>query len=256
MFKAPQSIEAAPNSAPANNVSPGDQSTTGENGAFVKPPPPAPFAPLNQDKYLCIYKDGESPACFPPGDYYAQSKMGFETSAVDSMSLPPQPGWSLIVHWTTGGLRRRGELPIAPKKTNDDTFDKYVSPKADKKNSEDLNAYMSGISNLQDNGPGTFTVKAPNDGPDPVCCLFSDVSFKANVLCLGQGGGDLPNNWKKVPQSVSCHAGGAIWLYSQNYGDDTGAQIKGNVLDLRDQLLGASTGSFSQNVTSVWVGKA
>ena len=142
-----------------------------------------------------------------------------------------------------------------PKKTNDNTFGKNVSPKADGKDSKNLHAYMSGISNLQGNDTCTFTVQAPNDGPDPVCCLFWDVSFKANVICLGQGGGDLPDNWKKVPQSVSCHAGGAIWLYSQNYGNTTGAQIKGNVLDLRDQLLGVGTGSFPQNVASVWVGK-
>ena len=249
-------IEAAPDGARSDNVSPADQSTTGQNGASVKPPPPAPFAPLTRDKYLCIYKDGDNPACFPPGDYYAQSKMGFENSAVDSVSLPSQPGWSLIVHWTTGGLRRRGELPIQPKKTNDDTFDKNVSPKADGKKSQELNAYMSGISNLQGYGPGTFTVKAPDDGPDPVCCLFSDVSFKANVLCLGQGGGDLPDKWKKVPQSVRCHAGGAIWLFAESYGDKTSAQIKGNVEDLKDQLLGPDTGSFSKNVAAVWVGKA
>lgn len=78
------------------------------------------------------------------------------------------------------------------------------------KNSHELNAYMSGISKLQSNGSGTFTVKAPNDGPDPVGWLFSDMSFKANVLCLGQGGGDLPENCKKGPLSVRCHAGGAI----------------------------------------------
>ncbi|KAL2044688.1 hypothetical protein N7G274_002462 [Stereocaulon virgatum] len=125
--------------------------------------------------------------------------MGFENSAVNSMGLAPQPGWSLIVHWTAGGLRLCGELPIKPQKTNEDIFEKHVSPKADHKKSADLNAYMSGISNLQDNGPGTFTVKAPDDGPDAVCCLFSDVSFEANVLCLGQGGGDLPDDWKKAP---------------------------------------------------------
>lgn len=60
----------------------------------------------------------------------------------------------------------------------------------------------------------------------------------------------------KVPQSVSCHAGGTIWLYSESYGDASDAQIKINVVGLANRFLGAGTGSFFKNVTAAWVGKA
>lgn len=246
-------------------ASDGDQSTTGQDGAYVKPPPATPFAPLPKEKFLCIYKDGEKGTCWPPGTYSSQGGLGFESKTVNSVSLPENPGWSLTVHWKHGGMRMRmhrrdpAPLPdrptIQPVEEEDKVFDKNVNPKADENASDDLLAYMEGVANGYDK-KGTFTVKAPGDGPEPICCLFSEVDFVGNALCLGLGGGDLPPQWKKVPQSVSCHAGGAVWIYAEKYGDGNGAEINGEVKDLASQLYGPDDKNFAKNVVAAWVKKA
>lgn len=170
------------------------------------------------------------------------------------------------MHWTTGGVfkpksrARRDRPQPQPEKTSNQKFDKSIDPNSDKERSKSLQTFMSGISSQQSSGreaqAGTFTVHAPDDGPDAVCCLFTGVSYGGNVLCLGQGGGALPDGWKKVAQSVSCHAGGAMWMYRDTYGDKTGAVVKGNLEDLAQKRLGGDEGSFKEKVGAVWVSKA
>ena len=80
---------------------------------------------------------------------------------------------------------------------------------------------MTGV-NPNADGESAFTIEAPNGGPNLVCCLFSDVQFRDNVWCVGVGGGDTLPQWKNVAQSISCHAGGNVWLYAEEYGDAGG----------------------------------
>ena len=47
---------------------------------------------------------------------------------------------------------------------------------------------------LNIDGEAWFQVLAPDDGPKPVCCLFSEVNFGGNVFCAGEGGGDVPES--------------------------------------------------------------
>lgn len=111
---------------------------------------------------------------------------------------------------------------------------------------------MSAIDTNRD-GLATFTIKGPNNGPDPVCCLFSGTQFAGNVWCVGVGGGPTLPQWSDVAQSVSCHNGGNVWLYAQKYVDTGGALVQGNVLDLSNEPYGNSQGKFSQNVKALWV---
>lgn len=44
-----------------------------------------------------------------------------------------------------------------------------------------------------------------------------------------------------------------MWLYVKAYGDAGAVLVKGNQLDLKNELYGAGKGTFSQAVTAIWV---
>ena len=113
---------------------------------------------------------------------------------------------------------------------------------------------MGAIDNNLD-GEASFNVGGPGDGPDPVCCLFTETKFGGNVWCMGvAGGGTLPQ-WQNKAQSVSCHNGGEAWVYADSYNDKGGAHITGNVDDLASIPYGKDTATFSQNIKALWVCK-
>ncbi|KAL9602195.1 MAG: hypothetical protein Q9179_002621 [Wetmoreana sp. 5 TL-2023] len=206
-----------------------DQSTDNQGGAFVAPPPRAPFKPLAQTDYLCIIHGSDQPFCLPPGTYRKQSGLGFEIKEVDSLTLPPG-GWSLAVHW-------RWYSYAGPIGYTDRTYSENQDPTKETEELKNFKRDMDGI-DMNENGEATFTVVGPNDGPDPVCCLFTKPSFGGNVWCMGVGGDDVLPQWKDKAQSVSCHNGGQVWLYAKEYGDAGAALIKGNVEDLKNEPYG------------------
>lgn len=226
----------------------GSGSTDGQGGAVVKAPPPAPFKPLAQTGYACIFHGKGHPFCLPPGTYSRQSGLGFEVKDVDSLTLPLSGGWSLSTHWEAIPQPRSPR----PAPHVDQTYTVNQDPT---KGSNQLESYKTDWQGIDANrdGTSTFHISAPNDGPDPVCCLFTEPSFGGNVWCAGVGGGDILPQWKDKPQSVSCHGGGQIWLYADHYNDAGGVLIRGNVADLKDEPYGTETGSFSKNVKALWV---
>lgn len=224
------------------------QSTDGQGGATVAPPPPAPFKPLAQTDYACLIHANDAPFCLPPGAYHKQSGLGFEISRVDSLTLPLGGAWSLATHW------KQMPQPHEPgQRYADRTYKVNQDPK---KASRELSTYQDDMKaiDMDVNGEATFTVIGPGDGPDPVCCLFTEAKFGGNVWCVGVGGGDTLPQWKKQAQSVSCHNGGQVWIYAKEYGDAGGALIKGNVEDLADEPFGDKD-SFSKKVVALWVSK-
>ena len=225
----------------------GSQSTDGQGGAVVNAPAATPFKPLTQADYACIFHGKNQPFCLPPGTYYKQSGMGFEVKDVDTLTLPPG-GWTLSTHWQAAPVPRSPRPPAYV----DHTYKVNQDPA---KSSPELDTYKSDMSGIDANrdGASTFKITAPNDGPNPVCCLFSEVSFGGNVWCAGVGGGDMLPQWKDQPQSVSCHGGGQVWLYADHYNDKGGVLIKGNVDDLKYEPYGANKGSFSKNVKAMWI---
>ena len=223
----------------------GQQSTDGQGGTFVAPPPQSPFAPLSQNDYVCIYKSGQGPFCLPPGTYGKQSGLGFEIKNVDSLSLPPG-GWGLATHWEDAPIPRSPR----PQGYTDVTYTKGIDPGTDSKGSKAFNDNLQGI-DINRDGKANFTIAGPTDGPDPVCCLFAEPSFGGDVWCVGVGGGNTLPQWTNVPQSVSCHGGANVWLYAKEYGDAGGALIKGNMEDLKDKPYRNSKGSFSRNVKAL-----
>jgi hypothetical protein len=226
----------------------GSQSTDGQGGAVVKAPPPAPFKSLAQTDYACIFHGSDQPFCLPPGTYHKQSGLGFEVNDIDSLTLPLSGGWSLSTHWQA----MQDYRSTRPGRQVEHTYSVNQDPT---KKSNQLETYKTdwyGI-NANRDGQSRFHISAPNDGPDPVCCLFTEPSFGGDVWCVGVGGGDILPQWKDKPQSVSCHAGGQVWLYADHYNDEGGVLIRGNVEDLKDEPYGPDKGSFSKNVKAMWV---
>ena len=154
----------------------------------------------------------------------------------------------MSVHWKHAPEYRSPR----PQRYTDAKFNAPIDSNKDQKASRGLTGNMAYVSTNLD-GEATFTVKAPNDGLNPVFCLFSDVSFGGNVWCVGIGGGGTLPQWKHMAQSVSCYAGANMWLYAKEYGDVGGALIKGDVEDLKNKPYGKGQGSFSQYVKALWV---
>ena len=222
-------------------------STDGQGGAYVAPPPATPFKSLDPSGYVCLSHDTDPPFCLPPGTYQKQSGLGFEIKNVDGLSLPPG-GWSLGTHWEDAPQPRDPR----PQGFTDHVYTDNQDPT---KSSDELTAYKFDMGAIDENrdGKASFNITGPNDGPDSVCCLFSGTQFGGNVWCVGVGGGDTLPQWKDVAQSVSCHNGGNVWLYAQSYGDTGGALVQGNVEDLSNEPYGNNQGTFSSNVKALWV---
>ena len=247
-------VDGDNNGKPLTPGSDPNQSTDGQGGACVKPPDKVitPFKPLAQTNYLCLTHANDQPFCLPPGTYHKQNGLGFEIKEVDSLTLPGFPGpseWGLKTHW-------KWENQVHQRKTKYDD-NEYKANQDPTKKSDELTKFKNDMKQIDQNesGEATFTVEGPGDGPDPVCCLFSEPRFGGNVWCVGEGGGDTLPQWKNVAQSVSCHAGAQVTLYAKEYGDCGGALIKGNVEDLKDEPFGSQKDTFSKQVKALWVAK-
>ena len=174
--------------------------------------------------------------------------IGFEIKTIDGLTLPLTKDWSLNVHYMP---KKRTKIRYEPKdhtyKTNQDPNIKSLEWKM----------FTADMDALQDNvnDEATFTIHGPDDGPDPVCCLFSKPKFGGNVWCMGVGGGDVLPQWKNKAQSVSCHAGANAWLYGEKYGDAGGVLIPHNVEDLDQQPFGKDKKTMKNRVKAIWVFK-
>lgn len=242
------------NGKPLTPGSDADQSTDGQGGACIKPPDKNTnrFKPLAQADYPCLFKAGDPPFCLPPGTYGRQHGMRFEIKDVDTLTLPGFPGptqWGLKTHW-------KWENQAHQRTTKYDDRE-YKANQDPTKDSDDLTKFKDDMNQMDMNegGESTFTVEGPSDGPDPVCCLFSEPNFGGNVWCVGEGGGDTLPQWSDVAQSVSCHAGAKATLYAKEYGDCGGAVIKGNLEDLKNEPFGNQKDTFSGNMKALWVEK-
>ena len=244
----------------------GDQSTDGQGGSYVAPPPAAPFKPLDPKDYPCFYNSGGSQFCVPAGKYFKQSGMGWEIGDMVRLSLPSD-GWYIDTEWQQGEGYGPGRMPKLNYQTIDRSFKSNIDPNtnapgfsigsavaagASAAQAGSFSEAMKGIANSPD-GTGWFRAMAPSDGPDDVCCLFTEANFGGNVLCLGVGGGDLPSMWQNKAKSASCHNGANMWLYAASYGDIGGAVIKGDVTDLASEPYGKDKDTFSERTKAIWV---
>ena len=220
-------------------------STSNEGGAFVAPPPAAPFAPLDPKNYICLSYSGAS-LCLPPGTYQKQSGQGFEIKKVDTLTVPGN-GYDLTAHW------EHAPIPRSPRPQGY-TNDKYTANQSppSKGAFSGFAANMQAIDTNLD-GQATVILSGPSTGPDAICCFFAGTQYGGNVICLGVGGGPLPSQWQDQAQSLQCYNGGQAPLFGKEYGDAGESPGISKVADLANQPYG--NGNFAKAVKAVWIEK-
>lgn len=240
------SVEGDNNAETPHLISDPNQSTD-QGTHFVAPPPKAPFKPLASTDYVCIGHGADPPFCLPPGSCQKQSGMGFNIKDVDTLTLPSRE-WSLTTHWK----HLHQSFEAGPAKDTEKTFTTNQDPK---KKSKELSSFKDQMDAIDVNldGEAYFRISGPNDGPDPVCCLFSEPNFSGNVWCMGVGGEDVLPQWKDKASSVSCHGEGEAYPFAKEYGDGAELHIAGNAEDLSGHPFG--NGTITNKVKALWVTK-
>ena len=221
-------------------------STADQGGAFVAPPPATDFAPLDPKDYTCLsYQDAS--LCLPPGTYQKQSGQGFEIKNVDHLTFPGD-AFKLTAHWEDAPQYRS---PRPQSYTNDN----YTTNQSPPSNSGDFYGFGADMGTIDQDrdGKATFIIDGPSTGPDPICCFFANTQYGGNAICLGVGGGNFPDPWQSVMQSLQCFNGGQVRLFAKEYGDSGESPGISKVDDLANQPYG--NGNFAKAVKAVWIEK-
>ena len=244
---------------PLEGQKPNEPQSTDGRGAQVIAPDPALFKALEDDrgKFTCFAQYNSGPLCVPPGTYSKQSGQGFEILKVDSLFLPEGGGYKVHIHYQNAVAYRSTRITYQHK-----DYDTNQGPTNDKAcewpsgaNGCGFFIDMYGIYQNRD-GKSSIEVKGPDnwDSPFPMCCLYADPRYLGNVWSKGEGGGDVPDDWKKSVESVKCWGGGQIFIFADHYGDDGYALITGEVEDLKEQPYG-NTDNFANKIVAVWIDK-
>ena len=229
---------------PQTSSNPSDD-TSNQGGAFIAPPPAAPFAPLDPKDYVCLSYQGAS-ICVPPGRYHKQSGLGFEIKNCDILTVPGS-GYQLTAHWANAP---NPDDPRVSLFTNHNFTTNQSPPPGGAFYS--FAASMQAIASRGGDG-ATIIITGPSTGPDPICCLFTGTQYGGNVICLGVGGGPLPSQWQDQAQSLQCFNGGQVRLFGKEYGDSGESPGISQVDDLANQPYG--NGNFAKAVKAVWIEK-
>ena len=81
-----------------------------------------------------------------------------------------------------------------------------------------------------------FNVNVPTKLPS--VCLHRDVKLGGATACFGVGGGNLDAKYAKLAKSISVKDNATAYIYAGKYGDQTGAIVQGDIVDLKDEALG------------------
>ncbi|MCJ1280333.1 hypothetical protein MMC21_008160 [Puttea exsequens] len=205
------------------------------------------FKKLDPDHYACLAKsDGDDPPfCLPPGKYQGQGEMGFKMGDVDTLKFPSSGDWNFTIHFENAPQYRSSR----PQGSTTRSWTQSQKPDPDV-----LKIDMDAVDQNRDD-QAWFSIDGP-DGPDPVCCLFTEVSGGGNAWCAGVGGGDLPEHFQEKVQSIDCWGQGQVWLFVGGYGKNCGANIPGSAADLRDYPYGNDQKTYSKKATAAWILKA
>lgn len=236
--------DSAPQNAAANQpyVSPANESTNGQAGASITPPPAQPFAvAFGESNAVCISNSDGGKFCLPTGTYSQPSgQFGYSLSGANTASLPP--GSSLtLTHYDY----RPGVEPI-PKDT---TFTTNQTPSDD--------GFSYAVSKLGDDrsagGAGIFSISIPNSVPmPPAACFYTEPQFKGELWCMGPGGADFSGTERSVAKSVGVYGGATVWIYAQSYGDPGGQKLTASIPDLSTEPFGTGD-NLSGKVVAAWI---
>lgn len=221
-------------------------SSDGSGGNSLQFPNPFPFADLDSKAYPCLSYTGHT-LCLPPGMYSPQKGMGFEIKEVDTLTIPP--GWNMTVV-TQDATQYRDPRPPGTE------VHSYLTNQSPPAKSSDFYQFGASMDALDTNngGKAMFNLTAPPNfqGPDPICCLYTETSYLGNAWCKGSGGGPLPDQWKKQSQSVKCFYTGEIYLFIDEYNDGTYQPFTDGIENLEGEAYGNDT--YSKNTQAAFIG--
>ena len=231
-----------PNNSAIPIFSPGNESTNGQPGAYIAPPPAIPFQiPFNSSNSVCFSGPSASSACFPNGTFTPQTgEYGYATTKITAMTVPP--GAAVTFKWLAeqtvrgGGHSSSSTYQAGSYNSTADpgwafTYSQYVNKAND----------------------GTMLVNTTSLSQPPAACLFSLPNFSGQVLCLGLGGGNLTASQSNTAQSVMLFGGATAYLFAESgYADGSETAVSTNVADLKSEPYGVDE-TFSQRVKAVWI---
>lgn len=222
-------------------LSPGSASTDNQAGHHIDPPAPTPFQNhlLNATNAACLSGPGSTPLCLPNGTYSVQDGTtgSVSTTKVTALTLPP--GASLSFTLTTPG--RNGQHPLTTQRL-------YTGNSTGANADDDFATSIARILPSQ-----CFSISIPpslNTGP--ALCLFTQPHFLGQVICLGPGGGNVPDAVKGKVQSLRVYGGATAWVYASFYGDLGGLRVGSDVQDLGGVGYGPEE-NWGGRLLAVWV---
>lgn len=210
------------------------------NGSVHEAAAPSPIGfqanPLNSTNAVCL-SGSSGMMCFPKGTYDIQTGgFGFESSKVDSLSLPAGASLAFVV--------AAGSTPH-----HEPSLQEWNYTTNQPSGSGEFRRHFEGLAaNVL--GRHLFDVEVP-DGP-PVTWLFSQPQYMGDVTCYGVGSGNVSANAVDVAQSLTLHGNATAWVYGNYYGDDAGQRVAANTPDLTSIPLGVD-GNSNQKIKALWV---
>ena len=223
-------------------VSPANESTNGQAGAYVAPPPAKPFSvAFNSSNSVCISGSGPT-FCLPNGTYDQPSgATGYSISGASAVTIPR--GASI----TLTGYILEGVAGGPPRFRADETT--FNSSQA---SSTGRCGQAVGRLN-EDHARGVFSIFIPPSLPQPAAaCFYSKPRYRGDVFCMGPGGANFSGPEIKLAQSVGIFGNATAWIYAQAYGDSGGQKLSASVPDLSTEPYGTG-GNFSQRVVAAWI---
>ena len=175
--------------------------------------------------------------------------MGLESDWWNGLTVP-NPKWSLHLHF----LKPQTTIVYTP-----EIVDRiYRHDQNIEHKSKELDQFAQDMRDFHRNeeDKSYMEVLAPDDGPDPVCCLFTGVQFSGNVVCYGEGAGHLLPQWVNKAQSLSCHGGARIWIYDNDLNDNAYYDANVGTPDLGSIPYGKDKGTWANQIDAVWVRRA
>ncbi|KAL8838552.1 MAG: hypothetical protein Q9170_002094 [Blastenia crenularia] len=221
-------------------VSPANDSTAHQAGAYIAPPTAVPFAvAFNTSNAVCISSAYSASFCLPDGTYdQPTGVMGYTITSANAVSIPP--GGSLKL--------QQAQRPRATPK-DDITF-----TTSQDSSSTDFAQAITGIKPLvnPNNAPQfTITLPSTNQKP-PAACFFTKAQYRGDVFCLGPGGAPFQGAMINATYSIGVYGGPTVWIYAEEYGDAGGQKLNGNVPDLDTEPYGTD-GNFGGRILAAWI---
>ncbi|KAI9851360.1 MAG: hypothetical protein M1838_003916 [Thelocarpon superellum] len=221
------------NASAAGLISSNTSSTDGASGHYIAPPSsPPPWQPVDESSMVFL-GDGNDTFGLPNGTYRSDTRsFGFAGKAINTLSVPA--GGSLSFFWGTNDGRPVLRNP-RPKFTSAQTASDHD--------------FVKGMAWLRLWDTKTFDVVVPHVSSS--VCLFTEVNFGGQYLCVSAGGGNVTDDIRNKAKSISINNGLRVYIFPDYYGALGERLLTSSQADLSAVALG--NGDFSERIGALWI---